>query len=228
MKISLDRYRNIGIAAHIDAGKTTVTERILYYTGISHKIGEVHEGEAVMDWMEQEQERGITIQSAATTCFWRNCQINIIDTPGHVDFTIEVGRSLRVLDGAVGVFCAVAGVQPQSETVWRQCTRYEVPRIIFINKMDRIGADYFGAIKDINEKLAGGAAVAMQLPIGQSENFKGLVDVLTNKMVTFNNGDKDLNPKVEWVDVPSEYNDKVLKIKNELIEKLADFDDKIA
>jgi len=153
MSISLNNYRNIGIAAHIDAGKTTVTERILFYTGISHKIGEVHEGEATMDWMEQEQERGITIQSAATTCFWGGKQINIIDTPGHVDFTIEVGRSLRVLDGVVSVFCGVGKVQPQSETVWRQSNRYNVPRIIFINKMDRIGADYFGAIKDINEKL---------------------------------------------------------------------------
>ena len=148
MSYTLDRYRNIGIAAHIDAGKTTVTERILFYTGISHKIGEVHEGAAIMDWMEQEQERGITIQSAATTCFWKNCQINIIDTPGHVDFTIEVGRSLRVLDGVVSVFCGVAGVQPQSETVWNQANRYDVPAIIFINKLDRIGADYFAAIED--------------------------------------------------------------------------------
>src|SRR3990172_5029516 len=142
MSHPLERYRNIGIAAHIDAGKTTVTERILFYTGVSHKIGEVHEGEAIMDWMAQERERGITITSAATTCFWNDYQINIIDTPGHVDFTIEVGRSLRVLDGAVGVFCGVAGVQPQSDTVWRQANRYKVPRVIFVNKLDRVGADF--------------------------------------------------------------------------------------
>ena len=154
MSYTLDRYRNIGIAAHIDAGKTTVTERILFYTGISHKIGEVHEGAAIMDWMEQERERGITITAAATTCEWKDNQINIIDTPGHVDFTIEVGRSLRVLDGMVGVYCGVAGVQPQSETVWRQANRYRVPRIIFVNKLDRIGADYFAVIEDINTKLA--------------------------------------------------------------------------
>ena len=153
MSNPLERYRNIGIAAHIDAGKTTVTERILFYTGISHKIGEVHEGETVMDWMEQERERGITITSAATTCSWKDHQINIIDTPGHVDFTIEVGRSLRVLDGVVAVFCGVDGVQPQSETVWRQANRYKVPRIIFVNKLDRIGADYFKVVDDINEKL---------------------------------------------------------------------------
>src|SRR5438477_7720912 len=165
---SLEKYRNIGIAAHIDAGKTTVTERILFYTGISHKIGEVHEGAAIMDWMEQERERGITITSAATTCSWKDHQINIIDTPGHVDFTIEVGRSLRVLDGAIAVFSAVDGVQPQSETVWRQMNRYKVPRIIFANKMDRIGADYFMVIDDVREKL-GARVVAMQLPVGQEE-----------------------------------------------------------
>src|ERR1700735_1656549 len=163
MSSPLEKYRNIGIAAHIDAGKTTVTERILFYTGISHKIGEVHEGTTTMDWMEQERERGITITSAATTCEWKGFHINIIDTPGHVDFTIEVGRSLRVLDGVVSVFSAVDGVQPQSETVWKQMTRYQVPRIIFANKMDRIGADYFMVISDVNEKLDSNA-VAMQLP----------------------------------------------------------------
>src|SRR3990167_3055964 len=198
MSYTLDRYRNIGIAAHIDAGKTTVTERILFYTGISHKIGEVHEGAAVMDWMEQEQERGITIQSAATTCFWKDCQINIIDTPGHVDFTIEVGRSLRVLDGVVSVFCGVAGVQPQSETVWNQANRYEVPAIIFVNKLDRVGAHFKNTIADINEKLAGGRAVPMQIAIGESENFNALIDVLSGKMVRFHNDERDLSKEIKF------------------------------
>src|SRR6187549_3832903 len=160
---ALAKVRNIGIMAHIDAGKTTTTERILYYTGVNYKIGEVHEGAATMDWMEQEQERGITITSAATTCFWRGCRINIIDTPGHVDFTVEVERSMRVLDGAVAVFCAVAGVQPQSETVWRQATKYKVPRIIFVNKMDRMGADFFQVVKQVRERL-GANAVPLQIP----------------------------------------------------------------
>lgn len=228
MSYTLDKYRNIGIAAHIDAGKTTVTERILFYTGVSHKIGEVHEGEATMDWMEQEQERGITIQSAATTCFWQDCQINIIDTPGHVDFTIEVGRSLRVLDGVVSVFCGVAGVQPQSETVWRQATRYDVPSIIFINKLDRVGADYFEAVKDINDKLASNCAVAMQIPLGESENFNALIDVLTNKMVKFDDNKKNLEPKIEWHDVPAEYADQVETMKMEIIEKACDVDEALA
>src|SRR5580704_13320194 len=165
MSIPLEKYRNIGIAAHIDAGKTTVTERILFYTGISHKIGEVHEGETTTDWMKQEKERGITITSAAITCSWKDYQINIIDTPGHVDFTIEVGRSLRVLDAVVAVFCGVGSVQPQSETVWRQANRYRVPRIIFVNKLDRVGADYFKVINDVNNKLNGNA-LAMQIPVG--------------------------------------------------------------
>src|SRR5438477_2250042 len=178
MSIPLERCRNIGIAAHIDASKTTVTERILFYTGISHKIGEVHEGEAVMDWMEQERERGITITAAATTSFWKDNQINIIDTPGHIDFTIEVERSLRVLDGMIAVFSGVEGVQPQSETVWRQANRYKVPRIVFVNKLDRVGADYFKVIKDIREKLKANA-IAMQIPVGQSEDFNGIIDVLT-------------------------------------------------
>jgi len=228
MKYSLDKYRNIGIAAHIDAGKTTVTERILFYTGVSHKIGEVHEGAAVMDWMEQEQERGITIQSAATTCFWKDCQVNIIDTPGHVDFTIEVGRSLRVLDGVVGVFCGVAGVQPQSETVWRQTERYEVPRIIFVNKLDRVGADYFRVVSDINERLGQGNALAMQIPIGESDNFKGLIDVLTNKMVSFENEADLLKPELDWIDVPAEYTNKVAEMREAIISKACNFDDDLA
>ena len=228
MSYTLDKYRNIGIAAHIDAGKTTVTERILFYTGVSHKIGEVHEGEAVMDWMEQEQERGITIQSAATTCFWKDSQINIIDTPGHVDFTIEVGRSLRVLDGVIGVFCGVAGVQPQSETVWRQSERYEVPRIIFVNKLDRVGADYFAVVKDINGKLAQGKAVPMQIPIGESDDFSHLIDVLTGKMVSFSAGDKGLKPQVDWEDAPAEYADQIAEMRNAIIEKACDADDSLA
>jgi elongation factor G len=225
MKYSLDKYRNIGIAAHIDAGKTTVTERILFYTGVSHKIGEVHEGAATMDWMEQEQERGITIQSAATTCFWKDCQVNIIDTPGHVDFTIEVGRSLRVLDGVVGVFCGVAGVQPQSETVWRQTERYEVPRVIFINKLDRIGADYFKVVADINEKLGHGNAIAMQIPLGQSEDFKGLIDVVSGKMVSFENEKELLNSKVTWHDAPAQYAEQIKEMRDAIIGKASDFDE---
>lgn len=224
MGVKLEKFRNIGIAAHIDAGKTTVTERILFYTGETHKIGEVHEGEAVMDWMEQERERGITITSAATTCIWKDTTINIIDTPGHVDFTIEVGRSLRVLDGMVGVFCGVAGVQPQSETVWRQANRYGVPRIIFVNKLDRIGADYLRVIKDINEKLKVNA-VAAQLPVGESENLAGIIDLLTRKMATFS-GDQGLI--ITWHDVPAEYVDHVEKLRNLLIEKACDFDDALA
>ena len=223
MSYDLKNYRNIGIAAHIDAGKTTVTERILFYTGKSHKIGEVHEGQATMDWMKQEQERGITIQSAATTCFWQDCQINIIDTPGHVDFTIEVGRSLRVLDGAVGVFCGVAGVQPQSETVWRQSERYEVPRIIFINKLDRVGADYFRVVKDINEKLSTGRALAMQIPIGKSDDFSGIIDVLTNTFVSFE--DDILSTKIVSRPVPAEYADQVAEMYQAIVERASDFDD---
>lgn len=221
----LEKYRNIGIAAHIDAGKTTVTERILFYTGISHKIGEVHEGEATMDWMEQERKRGITITSAATTCFWKDHQINIIDTPGHVDFTIEVERSLRVLDGVIAVFSAVDGVQPQSETVWRQANRYKVPRIIFANKMDRVGADFFHVIKDVNEKL-NGKALAMQFPVGYAENFNAIIDVLTGKMATFSTEDK--GAKVTWQDMPAEYAEKVEVMRNEIIEVACDFDDALA
>src|SRR5437867_753979 len=180
----LSKTRNIGIMAHIDAGKTTTTERILFYTGITYKIGEVHEGTAVMDWMEQEQERGITITSAATTCFWRDIRINIIDTPGHVDFTAEVERSLRVLDGAVAVFDAVSGVEPQTETVWRQADKYRVPRICFVNKMDRIGADFTQTLHQIETKL-GSNPVAIQLPIGAEDKFVGVVDILKMKAINY-------------------------------------------
>lgn len=220
----LEKYRNIGIAAHIDAGKTTVSERILFYTGISHKIGEVHEGAATMDWMEQERERGITITSAATTCSWRDHQINLIDTPGHVDFTIEVGRSLRVLDGAIAVFSAVDGVQPQSETVWKQMNRYKVPRIIFANKMDRIGADFFMVINDVNEKLAA-RAVAMQLPVGESEDFNGIIDLLTMKMATF---EGDAGAKIVWHEIPAEYREKAEAMRLKVVEAAANFDDDLA
>lgn len=224
MSVKLDKFRNIGIAAHIDAGKTTVTERILFYTGVTHKLGEVHEGQAIMDWMEQERERGITITSAATTCTWKDHTINIIDTPGHVDFTIEVGRSLRVLDGMVGVFCGVAGVQPQSETVWRQANRYGVPRIIFVNKLDRTGANYLRVVNDINEKLHVNA-VPVQLPIGEAENFSGIIDLLTRKLATFG-GDQGIT--ITWQEVPAEYTDQVEKLRNQLIEKACDFDDVLA
>ena len=172
----LSKYRNIGICAHVDAGKTTTTERVLFYTGLSHKIGEVHDGAATVDWMEQEQERGITITSAATTCFWNEKRINIIDTPGHVDFTIEVERSLRVLDGAVAVFDSVAGVEPQSETVWRQANKYNVPRMCFVNKMDRIGADFYRCVEMIKDRL-GSTPLVMQLPIGSESNYEGLIDL---------------------------------------------------
>lgn len=220
----LERYRNIGIAAHIDAGKTTVTERILFYTGISHRIGEVHEGTTTMDWMEQERERGITITSAATTCFWRDNQINIIDTPGHVDFTIEVERSLRVLDGVVAVFAGVEGVQPQSETVWKQANRYRVPRIIFVNKLDRIGADYFKVIRDVNEKLKA-RAIAMQIPVGESKDFSAIIDVLTRRMATF---EGEMGERVIWSDVPTEYVAQVESLRAIIIDAACDFDDQLA
>jgi elongation factor G len=225
MSTDLKRFRNIGIAAHIDAGKTTVTERILFYTGLSHKLGEVHEGEATMDWMEQERERGITITSAATTCFWKDYHINIIDTPGHVDFTIEVERSLRVLDGVVAVFCGVGSVQPQSETVWRQANRYRVPRIIFVNKLDRVGANYFKVIEDVNAKLKGNA-VAMQLPVGQSEDFSGIIDLLSMKMATFSEEDKGTT--ITWSDVPAEHKERAEELRTKLIEKAAELDDALA
>jgi elongation factor G len=225
MSKGLAHYRNIGIAAHIDAGKTTVTERILFYTGVTHKIGEVHEGAAIMDWMEQERERGITITSAATTCFWNDCNINIIDTPGHVDFTIEVGRSLRVLDGMIGVFCGVAGVQPQSETVWRQGNRYKVPRIIFVNKLDRIGADYERVLDDIRKKLNVNV-VQMQMQVGKSEEFYGLIDLLTQKMATFSQEDQGLT--ITWQEIPAEYKSKAEELRIKIIEAASDVDDAVA
>ncbi len=221
----LQRYRNIGIAAHIDAGKTTLTERILFYTGVSHKIGEVHEGEAVMDWMEQERERGITITAAATTCKWADHQVNIIDTPGHVDFTIEVERSMRVLDGAIAVFAGVEGVEPQSETVWRQADKHHVPRIAFVNKLDRIGADYLAVVKEIDEKLHGNA-LAMQIQVGESEDFRATIDVLTRRMTVFNEAAQGSN--VEWQEVPAEYKDQLDSFYTKILERACDFDDALA
>ncbi len=220
----LERTRNIGIMAHIDAGKTTLTERILYYTGKTHKIGEVHEGAATMDWMEQEQERGITITSAATTCFWANNRINIIDTPGHVDFTIEVERSLRVLDGAVAVFDSVNGVEPQSETVWRQADRYKVPRLVFLNKMDRVGADFWMSVGTIVEKL-GARPVPIQLPIGAEDKFQGVIDLIKMKACIWKG--EELGAKFDVIDVPAEFMEEAKKHREKVIEAAADFDDKI-
>jgi len=235
-KIDLKHTRNIGIMAHIDAGKTTTTERILYYTGMSHKIGEVHEGAATMDWMEQEQERGITITSAATTTEWKYpteqgqaikgqtkpYKVNIIDTPGHVDFTVEVERSLRVLDGAVALFCAVSGVEPQSETVWRQADKYKVPRICFVNKMDRAGADFFNVVNDIKEKL-GANPVPLQVPIGAEDNFKGVVDLITNQAIVGNEADKGMT--FEVIDIPEDIKDDVDQYREALVEAVASYDD---
>ncbi|MDR2672092.1 MAG: elongation factor G [Coriobacteriales bacterium] len=215
--------RNIGIMAHIDAGKTTTTERILYYTGKSHKIGEVHEGAATMDWMEQEKERGITITSAATTCYWRDARIQIIDTPGHVDFTAEVERSLRVLDGTVAVFCAVGGVQPQSETVWRQAHRYNVPRMAFINKMDRTGADYLGVIAQMSERLDA-RPVILQLPIGAEDRFSGLIDLITMKAELFNEAENGMIYPEE-ADIPAEYAQEAAALREQLVETAAEYDD---
>jgi elongation factor G len=233
----LKYLRNIGIMAHIDAGKTTTTERILYYTGLTHKLGEVHEGAATTDWMEQEQERGITITSAAVTTNWnyptvqgettpdtRSYQINIIDTPGHVDFTVEVERSLRVLDGAVALFCAVSGVEPQSETVWRQADKYKVPRICFVNKMDRAGADFFKAVREIKEKL-GAKPVPLQVPIGAEDSFKGVVDLITNEAIIWNEEDKGKTYKV--VPIPDDIKDEVAEWRQNLIESVAEYDDKL-
>ena len=200
-QVTLDKTRNIGIMAHIDAGKTTTTERILFYTGRTHKMGEVHEGAAVMDWMEQEQERGITITSAATTAFWRDHRINIIDTPGHVDFTVEVERSLRVLDGAVAVFDSVAGVEPQSETVWRQADKYRVPRIAFINKMDRIGAHFDDSVQSMRDRLHA-KPIKVQLPIGAEAEFNGVVDLINMKAILYKD---DLGQEVEVVDIPDSH-----------------------
>ena len=223
-KSNINRIRNIGIIAHIDAGKTTVTERVLYYTGRSHKIGEVHNGEAVMDWMPDEQERGITITSAVTTCLWKDCEIHIIDTPGHVDFTIEVERSLRVLDGAIGIFCAVGGVEPQSETVWRQADKYVVPKIALINKLDRIGADFFGTINMMKEKLNANPLI-MQLPVGIEENFAGIIDLITMKQTIWN--DDTLGATYTTEDISSEYIDKANEYREKLIETIAEVDDEI-
>jgi elongation factor G len=220
--IPLERMRNIGIAAHIDAGKTTTTERILYYTGRTHKIGEVHEGTAVMDWMEQEQERGITITSAATTCEWRDIQINIIDTPGHVDFTAEVERSLRVLDGAVAVFDAVAGVQPQSETVWRQADKYQVPRICFINKMDRVGADFFHSVDTIVSRLRC-KPVAIQLPVGAEDQFKGVVDLVEMKALIWR--DETLGAEYDTMEIPADLQAKAREYRDKMIEAVSEHDD---
>ena len=224
-KVPLERCRNIGIMAHIDAGKTTTTERILYYTGITYKIGEVHEGTATMDFMEQEQERGITITSAATTCFWKDHRINIIDTPGHVDFTIEVERSLRVLDGAIAVFCAVGGVEPQSETVWRQADKYGVPRIAFVNKMDRIGADFNNVIQQMIDRL-GANPVAIQVPIGKEDNLKGVIDVIKMKALYFDEATK--GAKVFEEEIPQEFMDEVNDKREKLLEVLSEYDDEFA
>ena len=223
-KVSLDMTRNIGIMAHIDAGKTTTTERILYFTGVSHKIGEVHEGEATMDWMEQEKERGITITSAATTCMWGAHRINIIDTPGHVDFTVEVERSLRVLDSAIGVFCSVGAVQPQSETVWRQADKYSVPRIIYVNKMDRTGANFFEVLNQVHDKL-GANAVPVQIPMGKEDEFKGMIDLVRMKAY-FYNDDKSLT-NFEEKDIPAELLDAAEEWREKLLESVSEFDDEM-
>jgi elongation factor G len=235
MAKDLNFLRNIGIMAHIDAGKTTTTERILYYTGLTHKIGEVHEGGAVMDWMEQEQERGITITAAATTTFWKyptiqgqvtketqQYSINIIDTPGHVDFTVEVERSLRVLDGAVALFCAVSGVEPQSETVWRQADKYKVPRICFVNKMDRAGADFFNAVSEIKSKL-GANPMPLQIPIGSEDTFKGVVDLIRNEAIIWN--DEDLGMTYQVIPIPEDLKETVEECRQQLMESIAEYDD---
>jgi len=221
-QIPLERVRNIGIMAHIDAGKTTTTERILFYTGVNYKLGEVHDGAATMDWMEQEQERGITITSAATTCYWQDHRINIIDTPGHVDFTIEVERSLRVLDGAIGVFCGVAGVEPQSETVWRQADKYHVPRIAFVNKMDRVGADFDRVVRMIRERL-GARAVPLQIPIGAEDRFEGVVDVLEERAVVWDT--ESLGARFETREVPEDLRPALREAREAVIDAVADFDE---
>src|ERR671924_1253871 len=232
----LEHYRNIGIMAHIDAGKTTTTERILYYTGKSHKIGEVHDGAATMDWMEQEQERGITITSAATTCFWRRhggsadhgegpeYRINIIDTPGHVDFTVEVERSLRVLDGAVAILDAVSGVEPQTETVWRQADKYRVPRIVYVNKMDRVGADFFRCLDMLRDRL-GAHPVAIQLPIGREDQYKGLVDLIEQTAYVWDENDETLGKEFKKIAIPADMADQVREYREKMIEGLAEVDD---
>ena len=214
-EFSLKNTRNIGIMAHIDAGKTTTTERILYYTGRIHKIGETHEGAAQMDFMEEEQKKGITITSAATTARWKNHRINIIDTPGHVDFTVEVERSLRVLDGAIGVFCAKGGVEPQSETVWRQADRYHVPRIAYVNKMDIIGANFDGAVEQMRERLNANA-IAIQIPIGAEDNFQGMIDLITNQAYIYTSDD---GTEFEITDIPAEYQEKAEEYRTALLRR---------
>src|SRR5262250_3394430 len=220
----LEKTRNIGIIAHIDAGKTTTTERILFYTKKIHRIGEVHEGAATMDWMPQERERGITITSAATTSFWNGHRINIIDTPGHVDFTVEVERSLRVLDGGVVVFDAVAGVQPQSETVWRQADKYHVPRVCFINKMDRVGADFYRAVDTIVDRLKA-RPVPIQIPVGAEDQFRGIVDLVEMKAVLWR--DESLGAKFDVVDIPEDLVEKARSCREQMIEAVSEFDDKL-
>ena len=221
---TLDKYRNIGIMAHIDAGKTTTTERVLYYTGKSHKIGEVHDGAATMDWMEQEQERGITITSAATTCFWKDHRVNIIDTPGHVDFTIEVERSLKVLDGAVAVFDGVAGVEPQSETVWRQADKYKVPRICFVNKLDRTGADFFRCVEMIKDRL-GAKPLVMQIPVGIESSLLGVVNLVKMKAIIWK--DETLGAEFEIKDIPDDLKETSNKYRQELVETAVEQDEKL-
>ena len=223
-KIRLNQVRNIGIMAHIDAGKTTLTERVLYYTGVTHRIGEVHDGAATMDWMEQEQERGITITSAATTCMWNDHRINIIDTPGHVDFTVEVERSLRVLDGAVGVFCAVGGVEPQSETVWRQADKYDVPRIAFVNKMDRVGADFYNVMEMIKSRL-GANPLPLVIPIGGGEMFTGIVDLMQMKSILYN--ESTMGTRFEYGEIPDDMKDDAEKWRHHLIEETASYDEQL-
>src|SRR4249919_296243 len=219
----LEKTRNIGIMAHIDAGKTTTTERILYYTGRTHKMGEVHEGAAVMYWMEQEQERGITITSAATACEWNEHRINILDTPGHVDFTVEVERSLRVLDGAIALFDSVAGVEPQSETVWRQADKYSVPRIAYVNKMDRTGADFFKAVETMRDRL-GANPLPIQIPIGQEGDFIGVVDLIENKALVWQD---ELGTEFEYTEIPEDLVDSAHEHRTHLIEACADYDDEL-
>jgi elongation factor G len=223
-KSKINRIRNIGIIAHIDAGKTTVTERILYYTGRSHKLGEVHDGEAIMDWMPDEQERGITITSAVTTCHWKDAEIQIIDTPGHVDFTIEVERSLRVLDGAIGVFCAVGGVEPQSETVWRQADKYKVPKMAFVNKLDRVGANFFGTVEMMKKKLHANPLV-LQLPVGSEDDFNGVIDLIEMRAIVWD--DETLGAHYQIVDIPESMVDKARQYRDQLVETVAEQDDDI-
>ena len=226
IKVSdLKKTRNIGIAAHIDAGKTTITERILYYTGRSHKIGEVDDGEATMDYLLEEQERGITITSATTTCYWKGFEIHLIDTPGHVDFTIEVERSLRVLDGVIAVFCGVGGVEPQSETVWFQADKYHVPRIVFVNKMDRVGSNFLNVTSEIKDKL-GANPLILQLPMGSEENFKGIIDLVSMEGIVWNNNAE--GSEFQNIDIPSEYAEIAEEYREKMLEMIAEYSDPIA